>query len=399
MARSLKILPYNYLGDWGEFEAWAEGASSSPSGWIKGSTPGVLQESTQIKFGNYSARLIGSSAIAGIYRTIPNGTEYQGRTFSLGAWGKSASTGPYIEINDGVSSKTYHLDGTNAFTFRTTAPFKLDKANTQFTIGLWASANATAYYDGVVLCEGENLFTDLADGNILVANWEPVLNLRSDDFETSNKDGSIVPDVRRRARPIRIKGTIAGSDVNSTRTHFDNFMRSMLSWKTDEQRTIYLFDDRCADVYLQNVNHDFVRGANMVNYVASVINPDASERYIAKLRSRTVITATIQEFNLTYNGTADTLPFFQFAANQGSTITTCRLENMTTGENLAYTGTVPSGAALDIDMLEGTIFNNGVNSISQYGTSDFIRLVRGVNYFRYVGTQCTILCDYFERYL
>jgi len=400
MARSFKILPKNYLEDWGEMEAWAEGTGSAPTGWTRGTNPTVSRESTNFKFGLYSARVIGSSgALGGIYRTIPNGDDYAGRTFRLGVWAKSSSTGPYIEINDGVANVTYHIDGTNAFVFHTTPSIKLDKNATQITVGLWASLNSTCYYDGAVLCEGEDLFTDFADGKILISDYGPRLDIRADDYEVSQKEGSLVVDTHRTGRPIRIRGTVGGSDVNSTRTHFDNLMKGLMSWRTDEKRTLYLFDDRCQDVFCQGVDSDFVRGANLMNYSVNLLNPDASTRYISKLRSRTVISATVQEFNLTYSGSSESLPVISFIANQGSTITTCQLENMTTGETLAYTGTVPTNVALDIDSALGTVFNSSVNRLSDYGSSDFIKLVRGTNYFRYSGTVCQINIDYFERYL
>ena len=400
MARSFKILPKNYLSDWGDMESWALGTGSAPTGWTRGTTANISQEATNIKFGSYSAEIIGSTgALGGMYRTIPNGSDLAGRTFTLGVWGRSSSTGPYIEINDGVSSKTYHLNGLNAFAFATTASLKLDKNATQLTVGLWSTINATAWYDGAVLCEGENLFTDLADGNIIVSNWSPELSMRSDTFMVSQREGSIVLDTHRTGRPERLQGTVVGSDVNSTRIHFDNLMKGVLAWRTDELRTLYMFDDRCQDIFLSGISHDFVRGANMINYNLSMVNPEGVTRFINKLRSRTVVSATVQEFNLTYNGTAESLPIISFIANQGSALTTCQLENMTTGETLAYTGTVPSGVALDIDSSLGTVKNSSVDRIADYGTSDFIKLVRGTNYFRYSGTVCQIHIDYFERYM
>lgn len=398
--KSFKILPKNLLSDWGEMEAWAESVSSAPTGWNIGTTAAIARESTNIKFGSFSARVIGSTgALGGIYRTIPNGDDYAGRTFTLGVWGKSTSTGPYIELHSGISSKTYHLDGLNAFSFFTTPSFQIEKTATQLTVGLWASINATAYFDGAVLCEGENLFTDLADGNILVSDWSPALEVRSDVFEVAGREGAIVPDVHRKGRPEKLRGTVVGSDVASTRTHFDNLVRSLISWRPDEKRTLYMFDDRCQDVFLQGLSYDYVRGANMIEYQVNLVNPEAVTRFIGKLRSRSITTGTAYEFNLNYNGTAESLPLISFLANQGSAITTCQLENMTTGDTMAYTGTVPTSVALDINSLTGSVLNSSVNRIADFGTSDFLKLVRGTNRFRFSGTPCQINIDYFENYL
>ncbi len=403
MATSFKILPKNYLKDWGEFESWAAGSASAPDGWISASTPALSQESTNIKFGSYSARVIGTNAlgaVAGIYCTVPNGTNYQGRTFKLGIWGKSSSTGPYIELNDGVNSQTVHLDGLNAFSFFTTPGMKLDINATQIRVNLFASINATAYFDGAVLCEGEDLFTSLVDGNILVDKWTPTLNMKQDQYEISQREGSFIPDNHLQSRSIRVGGTVAGSDVQSTRTNFDNLMKSMLAWQTDEKRHIYLYDDRVSDVFLKSLDWDYVgRNLQMIKYNIQLSAPDSTTRYINRFRKRQVTAGTATEFNFVYNGNSFSLPVISFIANQGSAITTCQLQNLTTGETIAYVGTVPTNVALDIDCDLGTVFNSSVSDFPNFGTSDFIKLVRGTNYFRFAGTPCQINIDYFERYL
>lgn len=402
MATSFKILPNNYLKDWGEFESWAAGSASAPDGWIIATAPSLAQESVNIKFGVYSARIIGSTGagVGGIYRTIPDGTNYRGRTFKLGVWGKSSSTGPYIEINDGVSSQTVHLDGLNAFSFFTTPGMKLDINATQVRINLFATQTSTAYFDGAVLCEGEDLFTSLVDGNVLVDKWSPSLSLKQDQYEISQREGSFIPDNHLQNRNISVGGTVVGSDVASTRTNFDILMKSLLAWQTDEKRHVYLYDDRVADVYLKGLNWDYVgRNCQMIKYSLQFSCPDSTTRYVGRLRKRQVTTGTAIEFSIPYLGNAFSLPVISFIANQGSAITTCQLQNLTTGDTMAYIGTVPTNVALDIDCYSGTVFNSSVSDFTNFGTSDFIKLVRGINYFRYSGTPCQINIDYFDRYL
>lgn len=402
MSTSFKILPNNYLKDWGEFESWASGSSSAPDGWIVATSPTLSQESTNVKFGSYSLCIVGSNGagVGGIYRTIPNGSDYSGRTFKLGVWGKSSSTGPYIELNDGVSSNTVHLDGSNAFIFTTTPAMKLDINTTQIRINLFASQSSTAYFDGAVLCEGEDLFTSLVDGNILVDRWNPSLNMKQDQYEISQREGSLITDNHLQSRNIRFGGTVAGSDVKSTRTHFDNLMKSILAWQTNEKRHIYLYEDRVKDVFLKSIDWDYTgRNCQMIKYNVQLSCPDSTSRYFSRLRSRTITTGTALEFNIPYNGNAFSLPAISFIANQGSNITTCQLQNLTTGETMAYVGTIPQNISLDIDCFEGTVFNSSVSDFSNFGTSDFIKLIRGTNYFRYYGTPCQINIDYFERYL
>lgn len=401
--KAFKILPKNYLADWGEFDSWSLGMNTNPDGWIAASAPLIAQEATQIKFGLYAARIIGSNALGGVYRTIPNGsgTNFPGRTFSLGVWGKSASTGPYIELNDGVNSRTVHLDGLNAYSFFTTPAMKLDYASTQLRVNFMASVNATAYFDGAVLCEGEDLFVNFDStppNNIDITDWSPTLSMKQDQYEIANREGSFIPETHLQAQTIAIKGQVVGSDVASGAIGFNALMRSVLAWQPNEQRDLYLYDNKVILVFLKNANWNYKNGLQFIPFSLQLSCQDATKRAISKYRSRTVIAGSVTEFNLVYNGNASSKPVISFIANQGVTISTCQLQNLTTQETMAYTGTVPTNVALDIDCLNGTVQNSSVNSIPFFGASDFLTLVRGTNYFRFTGNNCTINIDYFERY-
>ncbi len=400
MAKAFKILPKNYLEDWGEFESWASGVASAPDGWTVSSSPTIARESTNIKFGSFSARVIGSTGagIGGLTRTIPDGADYSGRTFKLGVWGQSASTGPYIELNDGVASKTVHLDGSNAFVFYTTPAMKLDYNATQIRINLLGTMNSTSYFDGAVLCEGEDLFTNF-DTNIDISGWRPSLSLKQDQYEISQSEGSFIPETHLQSKNIRVTGQVLGSDVVSARSNFDSLLKSIFPWKPNEKRNLYLYDDRVYEVMLKGFEHEYENGLQYIPFGLQFSNQIANSRSINRYRTRQVIAGTVTEFSVTYNGSAESKPKISFIANQGATITTCVLENLTTQENIVYSGTVPTGVALDIDCALGTIQNSSVNHIANFGTSDFIRLVRGVNYFRFQGSNCTINIDHFERYL
>lgn len=395
MGTAFKILPKNYLADWGEFESWQGG--TAPDGWVCASTLLCSSDATNYKFGSNGARLIGSGATGLIYRTIPNGSDYAGRTFRLSVWGKSSSSSPYIQIDDGVTNKTSPLVTYNAWTEVTTQPFKISASATQLRINLVATVGQTAYFDSAVLVEGEDVFTTL-NGNIDVSSYSPSLSLNQDQYQITQREGSYIPETHLGSKSIDISGMVVGSDVASCRTHFDSLIKSLLSWKPEDKRHLYLYDDRVADVFLSNFNWNYMNGLKDIQYTASVSLPDATTRYIGKLRKQTVIAASVTEFALPYNGSAKSLPIVSFIANQGAAITTCVLENLTTGENFSYSGTVPTNVAMDIDCDEGTVYNSSINAISLW-SGDFLGLVRGTNNFRFSGTNCTINIDYYERYL
>lgn len=397
MGTAFKILPKNYLEDWGEFESFSGGEASAPDGWISASSFLGGQEGTSIKFGSYSVRVIGNGALGGLYRTIPDGDDYKGRTFKFGVWGKSSSTGPYFELNDGVASKTVHLDGSNAFVFLTTPPMKLNYNSTQLRVNLFASVGSTAYFDGAVLCEGEDLFTNLT-GNIDISQWSPTLTMKQDQFEIAHREGSYVPDVHLQARTIRVAGSVVGSDVISTRNHFDTLMKSLLAWQTAEKRNVYLYDDRVLETFLKSFDWDYKNGLQMIRFNVALVSPDSTTRSIGKYRKSVAVTGTNTEFSISYNGTAKSKPIISFIANQGNTITQCSLENLTSGELTAYTGTVPQNITLDIDCENATVKNSSIDNISNF-SGDFLGIIRGTNNFRFTGSNCQINIDYFERYL
>ena len=396
---SFKILPKNHLSDWGEFEAWAEGVGSAPTGWLIATDATIAKETSDIKFGDASASVTGTaSAQGGIYRTIPNGDDFAGRTFKLGAWAKSASTGPFLRISDGVGESTVHLDGLDAFVELTTPALQLDKNATELRVDLLCSSGAACIFDSAVLCEGEDLFTKF-DNNIAVSDFRPSLQMKQDSFEISQREGSFVPDNHMKGRPIRMTGSVIGTDPVSARTHFDELLKALLAWQTEEKRNLYIYEDRLAEVFLKSFDWNYSNAMKWINFTVNFTNPEATTKFIGKFRSRTVIAATVQEFNLVYNGNSESRPIVSFVADQGGAITTCDLENMTTGESIVYSGTVPENVALDIDCDKGTVFNSSVNKIEDFGTSDFLKLVKGTNYFRFQGSNCKIHIDWVDRYL
>lgn len=394
MARAFKILPKNYLDDWGAFESWSVG--TVPDGWLINTAGTYSQETTNKKFGSYGLGVIGGSISGGVYRTVPNGSDFNGQTFKLGFWAKSASTGPYIRLSDGVTEKTCHLDGSNAFVQITTPSLKLDYNNTEIRIDVIVPEGVTAYFDSGVLCEGEDLWTELY-GNIDVNDWNPSLNMKAEQYEISAREGSYIPEIHLESRPLRIRGTVVGTDTLSCRTHFDNLMRSLIAWQKDEQRSIYLYEDRVIDAFLKSFNWNYVASLRMIKYDLQFNIPKATTRYLGKLRHTEVIAGTGGEFNFSYNGNAESFPIVSFIADQGGAITTCSIENLTTKENFAYVGTVPTNVTLDINCLDATVSNSSVDKIGDF-SGDFLRLVRGTNYFRFNGSPCTIRIDWFDRW-
>lgn len=396
MAKAFKILPKNYLQDWGEFESWAAGTTSVPTGWLASTAATYSQELTNVKYGDFALAIVGGSLpFGGVYQTVPNGDDYAGRTFTFGVWAKCSASSPYIKIGDGVNESTQHLSQVNAFE-EVKVTKQIDPSATQIRVDLVVPSGVTAYFDSGVLCEGQDLFTDF-DSNIDISSWQPLLNLKTDQYEIANREGSFIPEYHLQARSLRIQGNVVGSDVQSCRNNFDNLMKSLLSWQKDEMRHLYLYDDRVIDVFLSTFDWQYINSLSMIKFNMMLLAPETINRSIGRYRTKQTISGTITDFNISYDGNCESKPKVAFVADQGGAISTCTLENLTTGQSMAYTGTVPTGVALNIDCNLGTVENSSIDKIGDF-SGDFIALVRGTNYLRFTGSNCTINIDHFNRW-
>lgn len=397
METAFKILPKNFLNDWGAFESWESGVSDVPTGWIASTAATYAQDATNKKFGLYGLAITGGSfPFGGVYRTIPEGTDHSGKTISLGIWAKCSASSPYVSFHDGISQTTVHLSTVDAWE-ELKITKQIDSSNTQLRIDLTVPAGETAYFDGAVLCEGEDLFTQF-DSNIDISSFDPALNIRNNEYEIANREGTFIPDYNMGSKRIRVRGNIVGTDTTSCRTHLDDFMKSLLSWQKTDTRDLYLYDDRVLEVFLKTFQWNYVKTLSFVKYNMQFIAPESVSRYIGKQRTSQVISGTVTEFNIPYLGNAESLPQISIIADQGGAITTCTLENLTTRDSFSYIGTVPTGVALNIDCFSPSVKNSSVDKIEDF-TGIFWGLVRGTNYLKFSGSNCTIKVDYFDRWI
>lgn len=394
---AFKILPKNYLSEFGEFEAWAAGTNALPSGWLAATACTYIADLTNKKYGSYGLALVnGTQDGGGIYCTIPDGSDYQGRTFKLGFWARAATTQPFILLDDGVSVSTAHLTTLNAWE-EITITKKLDMNATQIKVGLYSpELNSTSYFDSGVLCEGENLFTNLIDDNIAIGKYSPALNLDNEEYQIAGKDEVYVPQSKLKSLSLKMEGSVIGTDFASCRTHFDNLLRSVMAWQKTEKRNLYIYDDRVLEVFLKNFDWNYLNSLKMIKFGLSFLAPNATTHSIGKYRNTQAVSAGTAEFNFAYGGNADCLPKISFIAG-GSDITTCSLQNLTTGESFGYVGTIPANVVLDVDCDLGVVKNSGIDKIADF-TGDFLRLVRGTNYFKFAGSECTIRIDWYDRW-
>lgn len=399
MAIGIKITPKNLLADWGEFEDWELGASDSPSGWSKTGTPTIAQEATTIKYGAYSLKLVGTNTSQKLYLAINNGTDYVGRTMKLGIYVKTAGAGVKVSIDDGVSvtDSSAHTGG-NTWE-QLTVTKQIATNGTEVEIHLNIPNGITAYYDNCILVEGEVLSFEINTVNYTLGSWKDSINIRTSNFDIARKEGIYIPETHLGSKTITIRGDCIGSGAVGCRTNFDTLINILRSWKHDEKRDLYLFDDRVKEVFLEKVSYDPLELVTLRRtYEISFIAENPTWRYINRNRKKEVISSSPTSFNLSYLGNTEDKPIIYFIADQGGDITSCLLENLTTGESVAFTATVSSGNTLKIDCDACEVLNNAVDSISSF-SGDFMKLIYGTNYLKFTGSNCTIKVDWYNRWL
>jgi len=398
MGSAFKILPYNYFSEWGYMESWASG--TSPDGWtVQGTTPVFSSDPNEFKFGSRSLKLVANSNFNKVFQSLTDRediTFWQGKNVTVGGWVKSSNpnSSVYIE-SDGIGALTGTHSGGGDWEFLKRTIQVPDDA-TFLQAGALFQTDGTMYADGLVFCEGGELFSTFTN-NVDVSSWRPSLDIETREYEIANRQGSFIPRYDDQKKVIAIVGNVVGSDNDSCRTHLDNLIKSVTSWERDKKLEMHLFDDRVLDVFLRQFRWNYVNNLQMVKYNMQFVADLPYSRYINRLRSRQVIAASVTEFNISFDGTAEDLPKIRFTADQGSAISTCTLENFTTKQSFSYIGTVPTNITLEVDSWDATVENSGVDKIDDF-TGEFLALVRGTNYLKFSGSDCTLDIDYFNRW-
>lgn len=396
MGKAFIISRPNLLADFGYCESWSAGTSSAPDGWTMSGTAGsVARESTEVKYGTYSMKITAGSSASYIASTsLSSYLSYRGRTMTFGMWVKCSTINKvHIRYNDGVGSgnSSYHT-GSGAWEFLTVT-FQESATASELTLSVEVINNAiVAYCDGGILVEGETATLDLSS---YLSDWNPSAALDYSSFDIARRHSVFIDpeSVLARERKISLAGNVKGTDYANCRALYDAIIKEMLPG----ERWFYLYDDRYLKGYLTKETTKYKASLCYLEFTFDVIFPVSFYNHIARLRESETISSSPTSFNFSYTGGAFSKPKITFAADQGGDISSCVLQNLTTGESISFSGTVSSTNSLVVDCDEQTVLNNGVDSIS-YFTGDFLQLIPGTNYLKFTGSKCTIKIDYFKRW-
>lgn len=413
---AFQISPENLISDFSDFESWANGTSVAPDGWVAVGTAGsIARESTNIKFGTYSMKIIsgatGQYAAEYIFDFLGNSlirdareisylNYFPGRTLTFGMWVQcSSASKARIYINDGFTTtySSYHTGG-GSMEFLTVT-VQINDSSTQIKFGCEVANNTvTAYFDSGIVCEGANTFTDFRGNNIYVreSDWDRSVTFSVGNFVIPRREGSQIGNAIIREGKLKIKVQIHNSDLSSARTIFDTIVKAV----SDGVKDMRLSDDRFFKVRLANVPRlELLARVQVWIFDLDFIIPVPIDRFIGMLRNKQNISASPKSFNFSVDGSWKTYPIFYFLPPSNITISSLTLENLTTGERFSYSDTIGPGATLRVNCETMEVLKSGVDGLS-YHSGDFPKLVPGTNYLRYTGTVgITILTDYFNNYL
>lgn len=399
-SKAMKISPENLLGDWGYVEDWSNGNTSAPGDWAMVGTAGsVARETSSIKFGLYSMKITaGATGTYAAELSLSNYGDYAGLTITFGMWVLcSSASKARIYIDDGVTPvySSYHTgDGTWQFL---TVTIQVSSSNTKLTFGAQMTNNGiVGYFDGGTAVQGELLYTALQDTNIYAreVDLQPAIKVGVSQFDLARREGVFVSNVKFQNRDIKMTVQLWDTSLAAARAWYDSIVKAFLEGKKD----LYIADDRLMKVYCNAIsriryNADF----QMATIDASFLAPMPYEQYVGRLRTKQAISASPTAFSVPYLGSFKSRPVIQVVAG-GSSITQCVLQNLTTGQTMAFTGTIAANKTLVIDCEAQTVLNDSVDAIANF-TGSFLMLVPGTNYLVFTGSNGTIKVDYFNRWL
>lgn len=376
-------------------EDWVSGTSSAPTDHtLSGASAAVAQESTIVKRGTYSARVTRAGADATLYYDILTYSSYLGRQMTFGAWVyATVASRARVSIDDGVgaSQSSYHT-GDSTWQFLTVTR-NIDVAATRIRSGMEVNTgNTAAYFDGGILVEGASAFLDMSG---YLENWKPSKKYRMSRFVVSRRPGIIIPSSEHDSVGIKMTGKVYGATPTAARTAWDAFLQAI----NDSEKDLYLYDDRFIRVFLDSQNHEYIAALRCVKFDISFSAQNPFHLYSQRYRSQQAIAASPTSFTVTNNGSAYSKPRITFLAG-GASITSCTIENLTTGQLWTFTGTVSAGTSLIVDFDAVTLTNNAVDSIaSSVGDYPQFRLNPGANLLKFTGSNCTIKVDWYDRWI
>jgi predicted phage tail component-like protein len=214
---------------------------------------------------------------------------------------------------------------------------------------------------------------------------------------TQLQDYALIGGYKRNALGLKIKVVIQGTNAADVISNLDNVKKTLVS---EEEKELILdsISTRYWNARLESLDGDFVANTAWQGTI-TFLCPDPLAYSTTETSSDFNIDADPKTITETVGGTAITLPVWTLTAGETLTDVTIKLENVTTGEELQWTGSLVDEDELEIDSQYWTVKKNG--TVVMNITGEFPRLKPGANSIKITGfsTTGTLNVKYRNRYL
>ncbi len=237
---------------------------------------------------------------------------------------------------------------------------------------------------------------DLADYHLSVISSN-FFSFKQTHSLTQLRDLAIIGDYKRDALGLILNVIIQGTNAADVISNLDNVKKTLVG---EEEKALILdsINTRYWNARLESLNGTFVANNSWQGNI-TFICPDPAAYSTTETSSNHTINADPKTITETVGGTAISNPVWTLTAGELLTSVTIKLENITTDEELQWTGTIASGKALVIDSEYWTVKNDGTSAMTI--TGEFPRLKPGANSIKITGfsTTGTLNVKYRNRYL
>jgi hypothetical protein len=196
---------------------------------------------------------------------------------------------------------------------------------------------------------------------------------------------------------LRMKGLVIGSSVDDARSKLQA-IASIVHYSGEQK--FYYWSDRFWVVTKSQWNYEPLPGSVGTCYAFN-LELICADPYLYEDLTKSDIqvpNGSDTPFSVVNDGSMDQYARFTLTADQGSAITTVSIQNVTTGKTFGYGGTVAMGNALIIDPSLWTVTNNAVEDLTNVSGTIQIYLAPGTNSLIFVGSACTLLTEWRNRW-
>jgi phage-related protein len=235
--------------------------------------------------------------------------------------------------------------------------------------------------------------TDLSAYGLRLKNYDDVLEQLTESAQVRDKAvplGSVRP-----ARVITMEVAVYASSLANRLSYLDS-IKSVLNLQTPAALKLDSVTDRywlaLGNIYVRPAAPNVLKG----EIVFTCHDPDAYDN--TETDSDKVVDTDPDSITETAGGTANALPVITITIDDTFTDTELVLENLATGEEFTWEGSLVASDVLVIDCAAGHVTLNGADSMLTV-SGDFLTLLAGSNAISTSGFTGDVNFTYRKRYL